>query len=74
MRLVSEGQRIIARFTVPWEIAFLAEQGNVWIGLHRPGEKDPLGAIHAQTHEVRLWQNTIERQVVVLGAPLSLPD
>lgn len=69
MRLMRTEGSIKVIFTLPWEVAYLADQGDQWVPLYTVGDMKQIGTIHAQTYEVQLTLDTqlVDRQVVVLG-------
>ena len=70
MRLVRQGDRFVAQFSFVWEVTVLTEREEGWVPLFLPERlQEPIGAIHSQTHEVRLVrkQTVAPRQVVILG-------
>jgi hypothetical protein len=70
MRLIRQGDRFVVQFSFVWEVSTLAEREEGWVSLFLPGHlKEPLGAIHSHTHEVRLAEGVrlADRQIVVLG-------
>jgi hypothetical protein len=70
MCLIRQGGHFVAQFSFVWEVASLAEREEGWVPLFLPGRlQKPIGAIHSQTHEVRLVQeqDIAQRQVVILG-------
>jgi hypothetical protein len=71
MRLLKQHDRWVPQFTQVWEVAHLEEHGDEWIPFCRIGQQDPIGSIHAQTHEIRLHDHVVlvHREVVALAAP-----
>jgi hypothetical protein len=70
MRLVRQGDHFAAQFSFVWEVTVLTEREEGWVPLFLPERlQEPIGAIHSQTHEVRLVRerNVAQRQVVILG-------
>jgi hypothetical protein len=70
MRLIRQGDRFVVQFSFVWEVSTLAEREKGWVSLFLPGHlEEPAGAIHSQTHEVRLVEGVrlADRQIVVLG-------
>jgi hypothetical protein len=70
MRLVRQGDCFVAQFSFVWEVTVLTEREEGWVPFFLPGHlQEPIGAIHSQTHEVRLIreQDIAQRQVVILG-------
>jgi hypothetical protein len=71
VRLVRQGDHFVVQFSFVWEVTSLAERQEGWVPLFLPGRlEEPVGAIHSQTHEVRLLaeQDLAQRQVVILGS------
>ncbi len=54
MRLVLYHDRWVPQFTQLWEVEFFAEHGEHWVPFCRVGEQEPIGSIHARTHEIRV--------------------
>jgi hypothetical protein len=51
-------------------VDFLAElPADCWVALHLPGVGEPIGAIHASTHKIRLstTRELAQNQIVNLG-------
>ena len=70
MRLRRQGDRVVVQFSFPAEIAVLTAMEACWLPLYLPGHlNQSIGAIHSQTHEIRLRSEQViaDRQVVVLG-------
>jgi len=55
-------------FTVAWEVEHLAEVGDQWVPFALPQMREPVGQIHAMSHEIRLAPGVTlsARQVVTL--------
>jgi hypothetical protein len=68
MRLVQQGDKVGIQFTTTWEVTYLAEQGERWVPFTLPGKTDPIGKIHASTHQVCLFSGHLvsSRQAVTL--------
>ena len=73
MRLLKQQEHWVPQFTQVWEVEVLAEQGEHWVPFCRVGEREPIGSIHARTHEIRVSDGVVvsHRQVVALAAPHS---
>ena len=57
-----------ALFTVAWEVEHLAEVGEQWVPFALAQTREPVGQIHATSHEIRLDPGVTlsTRQVVTL--------
>jgi hypothetical protein len=68
MRLIQKGEILTPYLTLAWEIEYLAEQQDRWVPFCFNGHTEPIGAIHARTHEIRLHTSIpiMNRQIVVL--------
>ena len=76
MRLLQQHDRWVPQIIQSLEIALLEEHGNEWIPFCRIGEQEPIGSIHAQTHEIRFHDHVVpvHREVVALEAPRRPPS
>lgn len=77
MRLIKRQERVVVRFSLPWEIEYLvslAEQGREWVLLSSIGDDaQVLGMINSQSYEIQLYPGVeiVDRQVVILSPPKS---
>lgn len=76
MRLIRKEGDLVPVFSQTWEVAYLEEQGDCWVPFSLFNQSEPIGEIHAATHQIRIKAGTqiADRQMVVLSPPSDDPD
>ncbi len=71
MRVIEQEGKLIAQFTMTWEVGYLAEQGERWVPFCPVGKTEAIGEIHATSHEVRFFAGHpyTHRQAVTICVP-----
>ena len=71
MRVIQQEGKLIAQFTMTWEVSYLAEQGERWVPFCPAGKTGAIGEIHAVSHEIRFFAGhpPAHRQAVTLCVP-----
>ncbi len=71
MRLIKQDMRYVPQLTTVWEAEELAARPALWIPFCLTGTTKPIGEIHSETLEVRLYPGVEirNRQVVALAGP-----
>jgi hypothetical protein len=67
MRLRKQDGHWIPHFSQPWEVTALTEAGDVWVPFSLSREHTAIGAIHAQSHDIRFFSNEPTTKTVAVS-------